>query len=375
MEIRALSKEYRIVCAGLGHVKSNTFEYIDMKPLLEDQKVPVKFHRHYPIFLRRVVSGFIRIIYRRRIRGNQVPDGITRIPKRLLKKLEKSKPDLILAHDITILPWVLYLAKEIMPVVLNAHEYYPQLADENPDWVRDSKAIVEEICRTKLKKLSGLITVSEGIAMKYKSEYDVDSIVITNAKRFYDLSPKPALPESISIVHHGLAARNRKIEEMAGIIDYLPDNFTLDFMLLPLGDGYLEELKHKFSKESRIRFLPVVPTEEIPNALNHYDIGLFMLPPVNFNYEYSLPNKLFEFIQARLAIAIGPSFEMKKYVKRYDLGIVTQDYSSLEMAANLRSLTIEKINYYKNQSHKFARELSSEGEEDKLQKYIRELIR
>ena len=55
---------------------------------------------------------------------------------------------------------------------------------------------------------------------------------------------------------------------------------------------------------------------ELPRMANDYDVGLYLLPPTNFNQRYALPNKFFEFIQGRLAIAIGPSPEMAKLVER-----------------------------------------------------------
>ena len=55
---------------------------------------------------------------------------------------------------------------------------------------------------------------------------------------------------------------------------------------------------------------------EIVDTIAEYDIGLFILSPINFNYYHALPNKLFEFIQARLAIAVSPSPEMARIVHR-----------------------------------------------------------
>jgi hypothetical protein len=114
--------------------------------------------------------------------------------------------------------------------------------------------------------------------------------------------------------------------------------------------------------------------KDIPYAINKYDIGLFFLEPVNFNYKHALPNKLFEFVQARLAIAIGPSPEMASIVNKYDLGLVTKSFDPKEMARSLNELTKEKIQYYKNQSHRFARELSADENKKKLLKIVAGMI-
>ncbi len=93
----------------------------------------------------------------------------------------------------------------------------------------------------------------------------------------------------------------------------------------------------------------------------------------NLNYKYALPNKLFEFIQARLAVAISPLLEMTKIVKQYDLGIVADDFTPESMAHELNKLTKDKIDYYKHQSDKSAYELSSEGNCQKFNNLIAKL--
>ena len=48
---------------------------------------------------------------------------------------------------------------------------------------------------------------------------------------------------------------------------------------------------------------------------NQYDVGVFLLPASFPNQVHVLPNKLFDYIQARLAVAIGPSHEMAEVVR------------------------------------------------------------
>ena len=80
------------------------------------------------------------------------------------------------------------------------------------------------------------------------------------------------------------------------------DHVTLDLVLVPANDGgrYLRILHER---ASRVRADPVPRPrhpDELPAALNPYDIGVYCLPPANVNMEYALPDKLFDFVQARL---------------------------------------------------------------------------
>lgn len=104
-----------------------------------------------------------------------------------------------------------------------------------------------------------------------------------------------------------------KSKKMIWLMDHLDDRFEMYLMLVPTDQDYLTELK-KLAGNRAVEFLPTVPTQQISTFINQFDLGLFIVEPVNFNYTHALPNKFFEFIQARLGIVIGPSPEMKRIV-------------------------------------------------------------
>ena len=168
------------------------------------------------------------------------------------------------------------------------------------------------------------------------------------------------------MVHHGGAVRSRRIENMIDIMAYLDKRFSLDLILVPSDPHYLNELKNRAKGMSRVRFLSPLPMTSLPEQLNSYDLGLYLLPPNNFNNRYALPNKFFEFIQARLAIAIGPSPEMGKFVNEYGFGVLAEDFSPKSLANKLNQLTREQIARYKTLSHAAARKLSFEANTETL---------
>jgi hypothetical protein len=95
-------------------------------------------------------------------------------------------------------------------------------------------------------------------------------------------------------------------------------------------------------------------------VLNRFDVGAFCMPPININAEYALPNKFFDFVQARLAHAVGPSPEMARLVREHHLGVVAADFDAASFTEALRSLDPETVQAGKQASHDHARELSSE---------------
>jgi len=113
---------------------------------------------------------------------------------------------------------------------------------------------------------------------------------------------------------------------------------------------------------------------EIAKNTNNYDIGLFLLSPDSFSYRMALPNKFFEFIQARLAVAIWPSPEMARLVKEYSCGIVSDDFSIESMAEKLNALSKEDIMAFKMNSHNAAGQLCAEKNKDKFLSIVEGLI-
>ena len=112
----------------------------------------------------------------------------------------------------------------------------------------------------------------------------------------------------------------------------------------------------------------------IPQFLNKFDIGVFLLPPVNFNYRNALPNKLFEFVQARLAVAIGPTPEMARLVQKHDLGLVSPDFTPESLAGLLAGLTHERVRELKMNADRAAKELSAETGRRTMLKLVGELL-
>jgi hypothetical protein len=168
------------------------------------------------------------------------------------------------------------------------------------------------------------------------------------------------------MVHHGVALPDRGIEEMIKLIDQLDSRFQLYLMLVPMDAKYFSKLKTTISGNNRIHMMPTVPTNKISIALNTYDLGIFVPPNVSLNHEFMLPNKFFEFIQARLGLVVTDLPEMSDLVNRNNLGLIL-DIQKLQNAAEiLNALTHQEIMAFKENANKVAKQLSWESESEKF---------
>ena len=94
-----------------------------------------------------------------------------------------------------------------------------------------------------------MLSVSTGICEAYKKNFGVDPLLYRSTPNSHDLVPSVAKDNQIRMVHHGIANRNRQLQKMISLMDYLDDRFTLD-MYLTGSPKYIDYLK-SLAKDSR----------------------------------------------------------------------------------------------------------------------------
>lgn len=270
--------------------------------------------------------------------------------------------DLVLANDVEAVPLALSLGPR-RGVHADLHEYAPAQHDEIPSWRRRIAPFKAWLCRRYVTRAASVTTVGQGIADRYREQFGIDAGVVTNAAPYHALEPQP-VGDEVRLVHSGVAQRKRHLEIMIEAVALTKAPVTLDLFLVPNDPAYLDELRAQVDqqRDGRVRLHPPVPYDELIPTLNSFDVGLIVLPPVNFNKEWSLPNKLFDYVQARLGSVVGPSPEMAVRVQEWGVGAVAPDFTSEGLARVLDGLAPEGVRRYKAAAHARARELSSESE-------------
>lgn len=349
-QISFLAGEHDVVAAGLAPPEGD-IEFIDLAP----------HHRRGIAEAARKARSAQLIARSRMLRTlGRHNSAYWRYPLNRLAagRLAGVVADVVIANDLATLPLALRVAGDA-PVIFDAHE----LSTEEHAHLRWWRMLVaphnDALLRSNLADVAGMMTVSAGIAMAYRERYGVEPVVVTNAPPESALEPSP-VDQPIRLIHHGIAAAGRQLELMIEAMDLLDDRFTLDLMLIPTQPRCMARLRRLAATRDRVRLRDPVPQRSIVECCNAYDVGLFVLPPRNGNQVHVLPNKLFEFIQARLAVVIGPSPEMARVVREHECGVVTQDFTPQSLADALRSLTPADIAAYKRRSDVAARLLNAE---------------
>jgi hypothetical protein len=219
--------------------------------------------------------------------------------------------DVVVANDVDTVPLAIGL-KPRRGVHADLHEYASRQNEESLPWRLVVAPYFRWLVRTWVRRADSVTTVSPGLVSEYWREFGVHAQLVMNAPQLADLAPTP-VGDPIRLVHAGNGVPER-LETMLAAVDLLHTPATLDLYLIDQGNGYVPSLRERYAGSSRVRIHEPVPTDEIVRTLNRYDLGVYVLPPISFNFRRALPNKLFDFVQARLGVVIGPSPDMATLV-------------------------------------------------------------
>lgn len=290
-----------------------------------------------------------------------------------MNRLKQECFDLVFANDYDCLPLAFRIA-DGKPLLFDAHEYSPgQRLHRFPflRWLIRRYRL--HLCRTYMPKCDAVMTVAASIADQYRRDTGVSPEIVMNCPRAYKIQVSPVHGDCIRLIHHGAAIPGRRLEILIETMHLLDNRFRLTFMLTG-SCRYIASLRAKCRRDPRIDFRDPVALEKIVPTISEYDVGVHMLSPKCLNDRWALPNKFFEFIQARLAVAVGPSPEMAAITSIHDLGVVSKQFTAKSLADALNHLTSEDVRRFKQNSNDAAASFSSEKSEHQIRSLVKNIL-
>lgn len=318
----------------------------------------------------------------------QTPGGVARLALRMHRAVELKAPaeaagargladtgpwDLVVANDARALP-LAFAVNGSAPVWADLHEWALEENSTILSWRLLVGPYMDALCRRYLPRAAATTTVGEAIAGLYAERYGITRPgVVRNAGPWQDLRPSPVEPGRVRMVHSGIAVPERNIEALIDATLRLGDRYTLDLYLVGT-ERYLGRLRARTAGSARIRFHDPVHPTQLPRTLNAYDLGVYLLPLRTTNHRLMMPNKFFDFAQARLGMLISPAEEVAALIARYGLGPALPDHSVDGLVRALEPLTDDEIGAFKRHAHEASHELSSEPDERAMRELIGRLL-
>lgn len=245
---------------------------------------------------------------------------------RLYKLLKLHKPDFVHANDFeTLLPSYLAFINKKNKIIYDSHELWSERVGSKRNVfhiIINKIELVAEKCIS--RRISKIITVSDSIADYMSNAFKIERpVVIRNIpikEAFGDVYTKynrlfNDLKDSVKLVYIGPISKDRNTDLFIEAFRRVNDP---KLKLILIGKNLLKET----ISDKNIFLLDEIPESSINGILKQCDIGVHPLRTSDcLNHEYALPNKIFQYMQAGLALFVFKNAETVKIINKYKNGI------------------------------------------------------
>ncbi|OYT12330.1 MAG: hypothetical protein B6I18_01065 [Bacteroidetes bacterium 4572_112] len=193
-------------------------------------------------------------------------------------------------------------------------------------------------------KLKYVITVNKSIADIYSAKYGNSISIVRNLpnklNKFEAITKKELQIEHIDkyIIMQGAGINmDRGAEELVEAMLYVNNT-----KLLIVGNGdIIPKLKVEVNSSNlkdKVIFIEKQNHKRLMSYTYHAELGLSLDKDSNMNYRFSLPNKIFDYINMGIPILVSDLVELRNIVNNYNVGRVLKQHSPKEIAKQINEM-------------------------------------
>jgi glycosyltransferase involved in cell wall biosynthesis len=253
-------------------------------------------------------------------------------------------PALFIANDLDTLP-ASFMAGRIRKVrlIYDSHELFTQV----PELIQRKRvqAVWKWLEYRYVTRLDYAVTVSYSIGEIYRRLYKTRFRVVRNVPVQREPCPDVVLKEELGgkkmIIYQGSLNVGRGLELVIDTMQYLD---SAVFVIVGTGD-IEEELRTRVKRmglEEKVIFKGRLSPARIIPITCAADLGVSLEEDRGLNYRYALPNKLFDYIQARVPVLCTSLPEMTRIVRTYGVGVATSERDPEKLAGLIRYILEER---------------------------------
>lgn len=259
------------------------------------------------------------------------------------------KPDIVHCHDLD----TLYAGHQIAQktgalLVYDSHEIYLELHFLHPMLKPQYAQIEADI----FPKIDGFVTVSPAIGRILTEKYstDIEPVVLYNGGTHYvdAVTPVAELPR---LFFQGAFATDRNNLELIQAMAHLKGKATLTLQGWGPDEEEFTRLIKELQLEETVFVIPPCGPLEVVESASNYDIGVINSKCIDENFKNTLPNKLFDYMCAGLAIASTDLPPIKEIIEEHDCGIAYEQRGIEHTARVLEELISDRERVARMKQH------------------------
>lgn len=287
--------------------------------------------------------------------------------------------DIWIATDWEMLPLASALkAAKGGSIIYDSHEHATEQFLGHSDWRLMTRPLVCAVEGAFVRDVEAILSVSDGICTDLYERYSlpVKPISVRNMPRYVTYPFRP-VGEHVELLYQGLVGPYRGLEPLIESAKLWDPRFHLTIRGPINAEGYGEKLEMEIKEAgvgARCTLKPPVAPHEMLDAAHAADIGLMLLTAKAKQSDYALPNKIYEYMMAGLALGVSNHSEMAREVSTYGGGIVLESADPVSLATQINSWSNSMINQHKQNALVRARQACWENEQTKLLDTIERLV-
>jgi len=249
--------------------------------------------------------------------------------------------DVVHANDFETLPAGRLIAGRRARLVYDAHEIYSEFDSDPP---RLARRIMLALERRLARRADRVVTVTDAMAEDLVDRLGLSHrpIVVMNCPEL-DASepPRPTPRGPLRVVYLAAAGPPRVLADLYGALAAVPDA-TLTLHVLGADTAALAREVDALGLGERVAILDPVEPDGILEALRSHEVGVVIDRRHALNNELTIPNKLFEYLMAGLAVVVPDVRSMRDLVREHGVGAVFTPGDPQALAKALRGLVDDR---------------------------------
>jgi glycogen synthase len=174
------------------------------------------------------------------------------------------------------------------------------------------------------RRADAVVTVSDGIANELSRRLRLTRppLVVLNAPNRSTGEARPSAAGPLRVVYQGGLGPGRELDDL--LVAARATNVELTIRIRMADPALLRAEIERRGLADRVRVADPLPPAEALAALTAFDVGVIFDRPRTRNSDLSVPNKLFEYLMAGLAVVaphletIGPFITEERIGRTYD---------------------------------------------------------